>query len=128
MAQTVAEFQPLDYTLYDFKNPETYKVRTAKGLSREIVEQISKIKDEPQWMLDYRLRAYETFVDKPMPDWGPDLSDLDFDAIHVLRQPARGGGHQEELGRPSGRHQKHLRQARHSQGRARVLRRRRGAV
>jgi Fe-S cluster assembly protein SufB len=91
MAQTVTEFQPLDYTRYDFKNPETYKVRTAKGLSREIVEQISKLKNEPQWMLDYRLRAYETFVEKPMPDWGPDLSDIDFDAYTYYANPLAEG-------------------------------------
>ncbi|MGA7846834.1 MAG: Fe-S cluster assembly protein SufB [Thermoplasmata archaeon] len=91
MAQSVAQFQPLDYTRYDFKNPETYKVRTAKGLSREIVEQISKIKEEPQWMLDYRLRAYETFVEKPMPDWGPDLSDIDFEAYTYYANPLAEG-------------------------------------
>ncbi len=38
MAQSTAEFSPLDYTRYDFKNPETYKLRTAKGLTRESVE------------------------------------------------------------------------------------------
>ena len=42
MAQS-AEFQPLDYTRYDFKNPETYKVRTPRGLTREIVERISDL-------------------------------------------------------------------------------------
>jgi Fe-S cluster assembly protein SufB len=91
MAPSATEFQPLDYTRYDFKNPETYKVRTAKGLSREIVEQISKLKSEPQWMLNYRLRAYENFVDKPMPDWGPDLSDIDFDAYTYYANPLAEG-------------------------------------
>ena len=91
MAQTATEFQPLDYTRYDFKNPETYKVRTAKGLSREIVEQISKLKNEPEWMRLYRLRAYENFVDKPMPDWGPDLSDIDFDAYTYYANPLAEG-------------------------------------
>ncbi len=91
MAQTAAEFQPLDYTRYDFKNPETYKVRTAQGLSREIVEQISRLKSEPQWMLDYRLRAYEEFVNRPMPDWGPDLSDIDFDGYTYYANPLAEG-------------------------------------
>ncbi|MCI4334666.1 MAG: SufD family Fe-S cluster assembly protein [Thermoplasmata archaeon] len=90
MAQT-AEFQPLDYTRYDFKDPETYKVRTARGLSREIVEQISALKEEPAWMLDYRLRAYEHFVERPMPDWGPDLDCIDFDAYTYYANPLAEG-------------------------------------
>ncbi len=91
MAQNAAEITPLDYTRYDFKDPETYKVRTAKGLSRDIVRQISALKHEPQWMLDYRLRAYEHFLDRPMPDWGPDLSDLDFDAYTYYANPLAEG-------------------------------------
>jgi Fe-S cluster assembly protein SufB len=81
MAQAVSEFQPLDYTRYDFKNPETYQFRTAPGLSRELVEQLSQMKDEPEWIREYRLRAYDHFVDRPMPDWGPDLDDIDFEAF-----------------------------------------------
>ncbi len=91
MAQTVTDFQPLDYTRYDFKDPETYKVRTAKGLSRQIVEQISKLKSEPAWMREYRLRAYDHFVERPMPDWGPDLSDIDFDAYTYYANPLAEG-------------------------------------
>src|SRR5262252_3314308 len=87
MAQSTAEFIPLDYTRYDFKNPETYKVRTAKGLSREIVQQISDLKSEPQWMREYRLRAYEHFVERPMPDWGPSLDDIDFDSYTYYADP-----------------------------------------
>ena len=90
MAQT-AEFQPLDYTRYDFKDPETYKVRTEKGLSRQIVEQISALKHEPAWMVDYRLRAYEHFLERPMPDWGPSLADIDFDAYTYYANPLAEG-------------------------------------
>ena len=91
MAQTAPEFQPLDYTRYDFKNPETYKVRTAKGLSRSIVEQISQLKNEPEWMREYRLRAFEHFVSRPMPDWGPSLDDIDFDAYTYYANPLAEG-------------------------------------
>jgi Fe-S cluster assembly protein SufB len=91
MAQSVGEVTPLDYTRYDFKNPETYKVRTSRGLSRRIIEQISELKDEPAWMLDYRLRAYDHFVDRPMPDWGPSLEDLDFDAYTYYANPLAEG-------------------------------------
>jgi Fe-S cluster assembly protein SufB len=54
---------------------------TGKGLSREVVEQISKIKDEPKWMLDFRLNALGIFLKKPMPKWGADLSNINFEDI-----------------------------------------------
>jgi Fe-S cluster assembly protein SufB len=91
MAQTAPEITPLDYTRYDFKNPETYRLRIPKGLSREVVEQISKFKDEPDWMLEYRLRAYDHFVERPVPDWGPSLSDIDFDAYTYYANPLLEG-------------------------------------
>ena len=87
MAQTAQEITPLDYTRYDFKDPETYRVRIPKGLSREVVRRISRIKHEPEWMLDYRLRAYDHFIDRPMPDWGPSLSDIDFDSYTYYADP-----------------------------------------
>jgi Fe-S cluster assembly protein SufB len=91
MAQTAQEITPLDYTRYDFKNPETYRLRIAKGLSREVVEQISDFKKEPDWMREYRLRAYAHFVERPMPDWGPDLSEIDFDAYTYYANPLLEG-------------------------------------
>jgi Fe-S cluster assembly protein SufB len=91
MAQSTAEMQPLDYTRYDFKDPETYLVRTAKGLNREIVEAISDLKNEPDWLREYRLRAYQHFVDRPMPDWGPSLDEIDFDAYTYYANPLSEG-------------------------------------
>ncbi|HTT34391.1 MAG TPA: Fe-S cluster assembly protein SufB, partial [Thermoplasmata archaeon] len=67
------------------------KVRTVRGLSREIVEQISDLKHEPEWMRDYRLRAFQHFLDRPMPDWGPSLEDLDFDAYTYYANPLAEG-------------------------------------
>ena len=90
MAQA-SDITPLDYTRYDFKNPETYRLRIAKGLSRGVVAQISKFKNEPDWMLEYRLRAYDHFVERPMPDWGPNLSDIDFDAYTYYANPLLEG-------------------------------------
>ena len=87
MAQTAPEIVPLDYTRYDFKDPETYRVRIPKGLSREVVEKISDLKHEPAWMREYRLRAYDHFVARPMPDWGPSLADIDFDAYTYYADP-----------------------------------------
>jgi Fe-S cluster assembly protein SufB len=55
---------------------------TQKGLSREVVQEISAIKNEPEWMRDFRLRSLETFYKKPMPSWGGDLSQINFDDIY----------------------------------------------
>lgn len=61
-----------------------------KGLNRKVVEEISRIKQEPKWMLDLRLKAYDVFVAAPMPSWGADLSDIDFDEyIYYLRASER---------------------------------------
>ncbi len=62
-------------------NKERSVVRPKKGITREIVELISKEKNEPDWMRDKRLAAFEIFMKKPMPTWGADLSGLDFDEI-----------------------------------------------
>jgi len=73
----------MDYSKYDFKDStEMYVYLSKKGLSRGTVEEISKLKDEPQWMLDFRLRAYDVFMKKPMPNWGGDLGKIDFNNIY----------------------------------------------
>ncbi len=73
----------MDYSKYDFKDStELYVHLSKKGLTRETVVEISKMKDEPQWMLDFRLRSYEIFMKKPMPTWGGDLSKIDFQNIY----------------------------------------------
>ena len=76
----------MDYSKYDFKDStEMYVHLSKKGLSKDTVIGISKMKDEPQWMLDFRLRSYEAFMKKPMPNWGPDLSHIDF-KIYIIMQ------------------------------------------
>ncbi len=72
---------------YGFKDPEEYIFRSKKGLSRETIEEISWIKMEPEWMKRFRLKAYEIFISKPMPSWGPDLSELDFNDIYYYIKP-----------------------------------------
>jgi len=52
-----------------------------RGISEDVVRDISAKKNEPEWMLEARLRAYRTFLKKPMPNWGSDLSGIDFDNI-----------------------------------------------
>lgn len=77
---------------YDFKLPESQYFRTDKGLSKRVVEQISYQKGEPQWMLDFRLRALEIAEKKGRPKWGPDLTDLDFDEIYFYVRPTEQQG------------------------------------
>jgi Fe-S cluster assembly protein SufB len=73
---------------YGFSDPETYVFKSRKGLDRTVVEQISQMKGEPQWMLDFRLKALEHFQARPMPTWGGDLSKLNLDEIYYYVKPA----------------------------------------
>ncbi|MBM7541456.1 Fe-S cluster assembly protein SufB [Amphibacillus cookii] len=73
---------------YGFHDKDVSIFRTERGLTKKVVEEISKMKEEPQWMLDYRLKALEHFYSKPMPQWGGDLSELDFDEITYYVKPS----------------------------------------
>lgn len=64
---------------YGFHDDIDYAYKTGKGISERIVREISAEKDEPQWMLDYRLAAYHAYLKMPEPAWGPDLSGLDLE-------------------------------------------------
>jgi Fe-S cluster assembly protein SufB len=77
----------IDYSKYDFKNPVNYVITLPKGLSEKIVEEISRIKNEPEWMREFRLKAFEIFKQKPMPMWGGDLSKINFDNITYFAKP-----------------------------------------
>ena len=72
---------------YGFSDPEVYVFKSRKGLDRSVVEEISQMKGEPEWMLKYRLKAYDHFIKRPMPTWGPDLSVLDLDEIYYYVKP-----------------------------------------
>ena len=61
-----------------------------KGISREVIEELSRIKGEPAWMRDKRLKSFEIFERKPIPTWGVDLSDLDLTQL-VLYSPPEAG-------------------------------------
>ena len=73
---------------YGFSVPEEFVFQSKKGLSKEVVEEISKIKNEPQWMLDNRLKALKIFESRPMPSWGADLSKINFDEIIYYYKPS----------------------------------------
>ena len=72
---------------FGFNMPEVPSSKAKKGLSEEVIREISKNKGEPKWMLDYRLKAYEAFIKKPMPEWGADLSHIDFQNIYYYIKP-----------------------------------------
>lgn len=63
---------------YGFRDDAEILFSTGKGLNEGVVRTISDVKKEPEWMLDYRLKAYKTFTEKPVVSWGADLSDIDF--------------------------------------------------
>jgi Fe-S cluster assembly protein SufB len=66
---------------------DNYTFKSEKGLSREVVENISRMKGEPEWMLEFRLKALEHFLQRPMPNWGPSLKELNFDEIYFYVKP-----------------------------------------
>ncbi len=81
---------------YGFKDPETFVYKSEKGLSENVVRKISAMKNEPEWMLQFRLKALDHFQKRPMPTWGPDLSKLDLDDIYYYVRPSEKLGNRWE--------------------------------
>ncbi|MFC7394322.1 Fe-S cluster assembly protein SufB [Scopulibacillus cellulosilyticus] len=77
---------------YGFRDKDVSVYRTERGLTKEVVEDISRQKNEPQWMLDIRLKALEHFYSRPMPQWGGNLNDLNFDDITYYVKPSEKSG------------------------------------
>jgi Fe-S cluster assembly protein SufB len=77
---------------YGFKDPDTFVYKSEKGLSEEVVRKISAMKNEPDWMLQFRLKALAHFRKRPMPAWGLDLSNLDLEDIYYYVRPAEASG------------------------------------
>jgi Fe-S cluster assembly protein SufB len=73
---------------FAFHDDIAYLRETKRGLTRETVEEISGFKEEPDWMLQYRLRAYEHFLKRPIPTWTDGLDKIDFDKIVYYRKPS----------------------------------------
>jgi Fe-S cluster assembly protein SufB len=69
---------------YGFHMAENYNFKSQKGLNADIVRQISAMKNEPAWMTEYRLKAYEIFLSKPTPTWGGELGGIDYDDIYYF--------------------------------------------
>ena len=73
---------------YGFKNEDVSILNTGKGLNEEVVRAISKLKNEPEWMLEFRLKALKAFNELPLPSFGPDLSSLDFNSYTYFIRPS----------------------------------------
>ncbi len=73
---------------FAFHDDIVYLRETKRGLTRDTVEEISRFKEEPDWMLQYRLRAYDHFTKRKMPNWGGELGNIDFDKIVYYRKPS----------------------------------------
>jgi Fe-S cluster assembly protein SufB len=77
---------------FGFSDPDTFVFKSHKGLNEEVVRQISAMKKEPEWMLEFRLKALDHFQSRLMPTWGADLSDLNLDEIFFYVKPTDSEG------------------------------------
>ncbi len=73
-----------------WSDEEDYVYKPQRGLNEDIIREMSMLKKEPEWMLDFRLRSYEIFKRKPMPNWGGDMSEIYFDDIYYYIKPTEG--------------------------------------
>ncbi len=73
---------------YGFSDEDISVYKTKQGLSEAVIREISRIKDEPEWMLEFRLKAYQSFLAKPVPNWGADLSGLKFEDYTYYIKPS----------------------------------------
>src|SRR3972149_1637581 len=93
----MASTSPLGIDLERYKwgfhdSQDKYVFKARKGLDADVVNQISHMKGEPDWMRAFRLHAYEHFTRRPMPQWGADLNQIDFNDIYYYLKPTEGKG------------------------------------
>jgi Fe-S cluster assembly protein SufB len=75
-----------------WSDEEDYVFKPEKGLDENLIRQMSEMKDEPEWMLDFRLKSYKRFLAKPTPTWGGGgiLDTIDYDDIYYYIKPTEG--------------------------------------
>ena len=90
MTETNEKVEPKPIDLgeykYGFHDDVTPVFSTGKGISEDVVRAMSAEKGEPEWMLEFRLKSLETFNKMPMQEWGPDLSEIDFDDLTYFQK------------------------------------------
>jgi len=84
--------EKIDEYKYGFSNPDTSVYKSDRGLTEEVVRNISKLKNEPEWMTEFRLKALAHFLIRPMPKWGADISTLNLDNIFYYVRPTNESG------------------------------------
>ena len=77
----------IDRSLYDFRNEDKDAYRIQEGLTREIVEKISREKHDPEWMLEFRLKSLDIYNKLQVPNWGPSIDGLNMDNIVTYVRP-----------------------------------------
>ena len=79
----------LDLSKYSlgWSDAEDYVFKPKRGLNEDIIREMSWMKGEPDWMLQFRLKAYKYFLKRPMPSWGGDMSEIYFDDIYYYIKP-----------------------------------------
>ncbi|MDP4145659.1 MAG: Fe-S cluster assembly protein SufB [Bacillota bacterium] len=87
MEKKKTHLEDIERSIYDIKNKFNFSYKTEKGLTREIIEEISREKDEPAWMREFRLKSLEVYNNTSMPSWGPDLTDLNVENIVTYIKP-----------------------------------------
>lgn len=81
------QVEDINRNIYDIKNEDNYEFKMKKGLDKKIVEEISAMKNEPEWMRGFRLKALEVYEKLDLPTWGPDISELNMDEIATYVKP-----------------------------------------
>ena len=81
------QVEDIDRSIYDIKDKENDAYRMEAGLTPEIIEKLSKEKDDPEWMREFRLKSLETYNEMPLPNWGPSIEGLDMDHIATYVRP-----------------------------------------
>ncbi|GAY78488.1 iron-sulfur cluster assembly protein SufB [Sporolactobacillus inulinus] len=92
MATEQQQLPDIEEYKYGFREKDVSVFRTKRGLTEDIVREISKKKNEPEWMLNYRLKGLHHFYKRPMPQWGADLSGLNFDDLTYYVKPVDNQG------------------------------------
>ena len=81
------QIEEINRNIYDIKNKDEYDFKIKKGLTPEIINEISNQKNDPDWMREFRQKALEVYGNLELPTWGPDLSELNMDEIATYVRP-----------------------------------------
>ena len=84
------KIKDINRNIYDIKNKDEYDFKIQKGLTKEIIEEISEQKKDPDWMKEFRMKALEVYEKLELPTWGPDISELDMNEIATYVRPKTG--------------------------------------